>query len=40
MDEKSIIEVTLCEYDKQKLIREFGDITYEPLGSEQYTRDL
>lgn len=33
---KSIIEITLSTKEKQKLVQEFKEITYDPLGGERY----
>ncbi|KTD55515.1 L-asparagine oxygenase [Legionella sainthelensi] len=40
MDEKSIIEITLSSEKKQKLVQEFNEIVYDPLGREHYIQLL
>ncbi|STX46479.1 L-asparagine oxygenase [Legionella gratiana] len=40
MDEKSIIEITLGTEEKQKLVQEFNEIVYNPLGGEHYIQLL
>lgn len=40
MDEKNIIEITLNNKEKQKLIQEFNNIPYDPLGGEHYIQLL
>lgn len=40
MDEKSIIEITLSTEKKQKLVQEFNEIVYDPLGREHYIQLL
>lgn len=40
MDKKSIIEITLSTQEKQKLVQEFNEIAYDPLGGEHYIQLL